>query len=137
MKKAFLFISITCLGILLAAHHIAYAAADNKSLPGAKHLLSGEVKDGIRTIKVNAAKYKFLPDPIVVKSGERVRLVITSADVAHGLAISEFKVNVSVPAGKTETVEFIAGKEGIFHVYCSVFCGLGHGNMRGIFMVEK
>ncbi len=98
--------------------------------------LSGKLEDGIRTIEVKASRYKFEPDPIVVKLGEKVRLVVTSTDVAHGIAISEFKVKLSVPAGKTESVEFVADKQGEFHAYCSVYCGPGHGHMHASFIVK-
>ena len=98
--------------------------------------LSGKLGNGIRIIEIKASKYKFEPDPIMVGLGERVRLVVTSIDVAHGLAISEFKVNLSVPAGKTENVEFIADKKGTFHTYCSVYCGQGHAQMKGNLIVK-
>lgn len=98
--------------------------------------LSGRVENGVRVVEVKAWRYKFEPDPIVVRSGEKVRLVVTSADVAHGIAIQEFNVKLSVPAGKTERVEFIADKQGEFHVYCSVYCGPGHGQMHASFIVK-
>ena len=98
---------------------------------------SGELVNGIRVIEVKASKFKFEPDPIVVKQGEKVRLVATSTDVKHGLAIPEFKVNVVTEVGKTSTVEFIADKTGEFRTHCSVFCGIGHGNMQGTLVVKK
>ncbi len=99
--------------------------------------LSGKLENGIRIIEVRASRYKFEPDPIVVKLGEKIRLVVTSLDVAHGIAISEFKVNLSVPAGKKESIEFVADKQGAFHAYCSVYCGPGHGHMHGSFIVKQ
>ncbi|MBI5874040.1 MAG: cupredoxin domain-containing protein [Candidatus Omnitrophica bacterium] len=100
-------------------------------------VLSGKVdENGIRIVEVKASRYKFEPDPIVVDLGDKVRLLITSTDVTHGLAISEFKVNVSVPAGETQIVEFIADKEGSFHMYCSVYCGPGHAHMHGTLVVQ-
>lgn len=98
--------------------------------------LSGRVENGIRIIELKASRYKFEPDPIVVKLGERVRLVVSASDVAHGLAIPEFKVNLSVAAGKTESIEFIVDKQGTFHGYCSVYCGPGHGHMHVSFIVQ-
>jgi cytochrome c oxidase subunit II len=94
------------------------------------------VEDGIRIIEVKASRYKFEPDPIVVRLGERVRLVVTSTDVAHGIAISEFNVKLSIPAGKTEDIEFAAHKQGGFRAYCSVYCGPGHGHMHANFIVK-
>lgn len=99
--------------------------------------LSGKLENGIRIIEVKASRYKFEPDPVVVRLGEKVRLVVTSTDVAHGIAISEFDVKLSVPAGKTESVEFVADKEGSFYAYCSVYCGSGHGKMQGVLRVVK
>jgi nitrosocyanin len=99
--------------------------------------LPGKVdENGIRIIEVKASRYKFEPDPIVVKLGEKVRLVVTSIDVAHGIAISEFKINLSVPAGKTESVDFVADKKGSFQAYCSVYCGPGHAHMHGTLVVQ-
>jgi len=98
-------------------------------------VLSGEVTDGVRIIKVTAMKYKFDPDPVVVRAGDKVRLSVTSLDVEHGLAIAEFKVNLVIPAGKTESIEFLADKAGTFNINCSVYCGPGHSKMQGKLVV--
>jgi len=99
--------------------------------------LSGETKDGIRLITIVASRYKFMPDTIKVRLGEQVRLIVTSIDATHGLNLSEFKVNMVIEPGKTETAEFIADKEGTFSFFCKVYCGEGHSNMRGKFIVIK
>lgn len=98
--------------------------------------LSGKVEQGVRIIQVKASRYKFEPDPIVVKLGEKVGLVVTSTDVAHGITIQEFNLNLTIPAGKTERIEFVADKPGTFQVYCSVYCGPGHGHMHATFIVR-
>ncbi|MCX5709142.1 MAG: cupredoxin domain-containing protein [Candidatus Omnitrophica bacterium] len=99
--------------------------------------LSGEVIDGIRVVKVTAMQYKFNPDPVIVKKGEKVRLVVTSADVEHGLSITEFNVAVVIPALKTVTVEFTPDKAGTFRIFCSVYCGSGHSMMQGKLIVNE
>lgn len=99
--------------------------------------LSGRLENGVRIVEVKAYQYKFEPDPIVVRLGEKVRLVVTSTDVSHGIAISEFNINVPVPAGKTEDIEFTADKKGTFLAYCSVYCGQGHRNMKTKLVVEE
>jgi len=115
----------------------SYCLAD-EPLGSKKQLeLSGKVEDGVRIVEVKASRYKFEPDPIVVKLGERVRIVATSADVTHGMAIPEFKVNLSIAPGKTKEVEFIADKEGKFSAFCSVYCGQGHSRMQAEFIVIK
>ncbi len=98
---------------------------------------SGKLENGVRVIEVKASKYKFEPDPIIVKFGEKVRLVAVSTDVTHGLAIGEFGINLKLPVGKPQSVEFIADKKGKFKVYCSVFCGAGHSHMQGSFIVKE
>ncbi len=147
MKRYFVFFGVLFFVVFMNLYCFADSSTEALYAKGGGHRkrgreipdnpeLSGKLKDGIRVIEVKASKYKFDPDPIVVKLGERVRLVVTSTDVAHGLAISEFKVNLSVPAGKTETIEFVADKKGTFYAYCSVYCGPGHGNMRASFIVQ-
>jgi cytochrome c oxidase subunit II len=127
MKKYLIFLSIVYLVISINA---CYSAPQ-------RHALSGEIKDGIRIIQVTASRYKFSPDPIVVKLGEKVRLILTSSDVTHGIAISEFKVNVAIPVGKTEITEFIVNKKGTFSMHCSVYCGPGHSKMQGALIVTE
>lgn len=98
--------------------------------------LSGSVQDGVRVVQVTASQYKFIPDPIVVKQGDKVRIVLTSADVAHGFYVREFNFNVAVSSGETRSGDFVADKKGTFDVICSVYCGPGHVHMRGKLIVE-
>ena len=130
MKKYFIFI----IGLFLVVFMSLYCFAASPA--GEQLELSGKLENGIRSIEVKALRYKFEPDPIVVRLGEKVRLIVTSIDVAHGLAIPEFNVKLSIPAAKTEHIEFIADKQGEFQAYCSVYCGPGHGHMHASFIVK-
>lgn len=138
MKKYF--ISIVALFLLMLASSYGFAASpkdeQQQKTDGARIELSGKVENGIRIVELKASRYKFEPDPIVVALGEKVRLVVTSLDVAHGMAIPEFNVNLSVPAGKTETVEFVADKKGDFRAFCNIYCGPGHAGMQASFIVK-
>lgn len=141
MKKYLIFITTLFLVVFISSYCFAvnYAKAKRRHQQGEKGEnleLSGKVENGIRVIEVKALRYKYEPDPIAVNLGEKVRLVVTSTDVAHGIAIQEFNVKLAIPAGKTETVEFVADKKGTFHAYCSFYCGPGHGNMRGRLIVQ-
>ena len=129
MKKYFIFAVL--LIIFMSLYGNVFSANEENKQTNTGPTLSGEVKDGMRIIEVKASKYKFQPDPIIVKKGEKVRLEVTSEDVAHGLAISDFKVNVVAKKDIVNTVEFMADKAGDFIIYCSVYCGAGHGNMKG------
>ncbi|MFH1239517.1 MAG: YHS domain-containing protein, partial [bacterium] len=81
--------------------------------------LSGELKNRVREIKVTAKKYEFLPDPIGVKQGEKIRLRITSVDVDHGIGIKEYNINQKLPKGQEQVIEFTADKTGTFSVKCT------------------
>ncbi len=98
----------------------------------------GEVQDlpSVREILMIAQKYEFIPETVTVQEGERVRLVIESTDVDHGISIPAFGINENLEAGKTTTFEFVADTKGEFPMICSIFCGTGHGSMRGTLVVE-
>ena len=97
---------------------------------------SGEIIDGVRVVKMEAFQYGFKPDPLVVKAGEKVRLLVTSTDVIHGIMIRELGVNEKLPPGKVVTIEFNADKTGTFTIHCSIFCCPGHGKMHGSLIVQ-
>jgi len=88
-------------------------------------------------IKVSMKKYEFVPKTITVRKGEKVRLAVTSEDVAHGFGVEEFGIDQSVPARQTKIIEFTPDKEGKFVIYCSVFCGEGHPDMTGELIVTS
>lgn len=88
-------------------------------------------------IQITAKKYEFSPDPIRVKKGERVRLIITATDRDHGIKIEAFNVEQKLKKGVPTTVEFTADKAGSFPFKCSVHCGFGHGGMKGTLIVEE
>ena len=87
-------------------------------------------------INMIAKKFDFVPSEIKVKKGDTVRLKVKSIDVPHGIAIREYDIKVGLPAGEEKAVEFVADKTGEFEFYCSVYCGSGHGMMRGKLIVE-
>lgn len=90
----------------------------------------------VREFKITAKQWEFVPGTIRVKKGEKVRLVVTSADAVHGIMLSEYNINKSVKPGETVTIEFTADKAGTFAMICSVQCGAGHADMRGQLIVE-
>ncbi len=95
-----------------------------------------EPKGELREFEITATRYKFTPDTITVNKGDTVRIRLTSIDVTHGIRLNEFDVNVKTPPGKPEIIEFVADKAGTFPFRCSVYCGLGHPDMKGTLIVE-
>ena len=89
----------------------------------------------IKTFNISAKKFSFEPAVINVKKGDRVKLVVTSIDAGHGLAILDFGVNIKLLPNETKIVEFTADKSGSFKMFCSVICGSGHSEMTGTLIV--
>jgi len=94
-------------------------------------------QDEPRVIEVVAKKFAFEPARIEVIEGERIRLVVTSADGVHGIGIKKFRVEKSVPrGGAAVTIDFVASAAGEFPVLCSEYCGSGHEEMKGMLVVN-
>jgi cytochrome c oxidase subunit II len=90
----------------------------------------------VKSFDVVAKRFGFEPATIEVTEGDRVKLVVTSADGVHGVGIRKFKVNTLVPrGGKPVTIEFTASAAGTFPLICSEACGDGHKDMRGSLVV--
>jgi cytochrome c oxidase subunit 2 len=87
-------------------------------------------------IQMTAKKYEFSPDTIRVKQGDHVKLIITAQDREHGIQIEGYQIKEKLPKEKPVTIEFTADKTGTFPFKCSVFCGMGHGKMKGELIVE-
>lgn len=82
-----------------------------------------------RRIEVTAKRFAFEPAEITVKKGEAIDLVLTSADVAHGVRIRELNLDLRAGKGKQVDQTITPDKVGTFVGHCSVFCGSGHGQM--------
>jgi cytochrome c oxidase subunit 2 len=97
---------------------------------------SGIAENGVRVVEYDAFQYNFAPDPLVVRAGERVRLLVKSRHVAHGAMIPEVDFSTDIPTDRRKSAEFTAPTQpGEYPVFCSVFCGPGHGDMRGRLVV--
>ena len=89
-----------------------------------------------RVIEVLVKRYAFEPSEIEVTAGERVRLLVKSADGPHGVDIKKFKVSKEIPRGTQPVeIEFTPTEAGRFPILCSVFCGEGHDEMKGTLVV--
>lgn len=90
-----------------------------------------------RVIEVTARRFAFEPSEIEATVGERLRLVVRSADGVHGIEIRRFTVKHEIPrGGDPVVVEFVAAEEGRFPILCSEYCGNGHGDMTGTLVVR-
>lgn len=107
--------SAICAGVLAM---LAIAAAAQASQP-------------VRVIRVTARKYKFLPDPIEVRQGEKIVLEVTAIDHDHGFKIAKLHINKLLKKGRTVRIVLPTNRPGEYTIHCSHFCGIGHFWMKG------
>ena len=72
-----------------------------------------------------------------VPAGRPVKLIMTSEDVIHSFFIPAFRIKQDVLPGRYSTEWFQATTPGVYHFFCSQFCGTAHASMIGsVFVME-
>jgi cytochrome c oxidase subunit 2 len=66
---------------------------------------------------------------LVVPSGTKIRLLVTSADVLHAFAVPAFTIKLDAVPGRVNETWFLADRPGVYYGQCSELCGRGHGYM--------
>jgi cytochrome c oxidase subunit 2 len=120
-RRKLFFTSLAGLGMLLGVRPL-------KAQQGAKF--------DAQVVKVQAKRYVFVPDEIVLKKGEPVVLEFTSVDFVHGFKAPDFNIRADLTPGKVVRIGFTPEKTGTFDFLCDNFCGSGHEEMAGRFIVE-
>ncbi len=69
------------------------------------------------------------------RSGQPVKLTMTSEDVIHSFFVPAFRVKADVLPGRYTTVWFDATKPGRYHLFCAEYCGTEHSRMIGTVVV--
>lgn len=87
-------------------------------------------------IRVVMRRYSIDPAVIHVKSGERIELQVTTADVQHGLDIPDLGIREPVQPGRTTILNFKAPTRGKYRVTCGVLCGPHHDDMVAELIVD-
>jgi cytochrome c oxidase subunit II len=69
--------------------------------------------------------------PLVIPSGTKVRVILTSGDVIHAWYVPDFGLKRSAVPGFINEIWFKVdpGKEGIYRGQCAALCGRDHGFM--------
>ena len=69
--------------------------------------------------------------PLVIPSGTKVRVILTSQDVIHAWYVPDFGLKRSAVPGFINELWFTVdpGKEGIYRGQCAALCGRDHGFM--------
>lgn len=65
-----------------------------------------------------------------------VKMLLRSIDVLHDFYVPEFRAKMDMVPGSVTYFWFTPIRTGTFEVLCAELCGVGHGFMRGIVMVD-
>ncbi|MCR4305767.1 MAG: cupredoxin domain-containing protein [Candidatus Daviesbacteria bacterium] len=91
-----------------------------------------------KTFDVTGTPFQFEPNEIKVKKGDTVRINFKNMEgTLHDLTIADLNVRTKqIPAGQTDSIEFVADTAGTFDFICSVPTHADRG-MVGKFIVEE
>lgn len=97
------------------------AMSDTPQVEGTASESSIVIDKTAKQITVDAGSFYFKPNTITVKKGEKIQIVMKSADMMHDFNIDELNVHLPITkSGQTNTVVFTADTVGKFEYYCSV-----------------
>lgn len=95
---------------------------------------TGKAKE--KVVKLEARKFVYTPDRIVLKKGQPVVLEITSLDFTHGFKIPDWNIRTDLLPGQVTKVHLKPDMAGEFDFLCDNFCGDGHEGMSGKIVVK-
>ena len=88
-------------------------------------------------IEMVVYQWKFGYCSITVYEGQTIELKLRSLDVPHGMSIEgKHGFNVFISPNTVSSIRFEADRKGTFLYFCTVFCGEGHPNHKGILIVK-
>lgn len=89
-----------------------------------------------REIEITAQRFRFTPNEIPLKVGERVVIALSSLDFEHGFSVPELRLRADFVPGRVVRVELQPKVAGKLDFLCDNFCGDDHEDMYGRFLVS-
>lgn len=114
-----------CGGLLVAAGAATLIAMGSRAQPAAG-----------RIIEIEARRFRYTPNMIVVKRGERITLAVRALDFAHGFSLPDLNIRADLIPGQVVTIPMQPMQAGRFSFLCDNFCGESHEDMNGALIVE-
>ncbi|MDE2396878.1 MAG: cupredoxin domain-containing protein [Burkholderiales bacterium] len=115
------------------------AASRRRALAAGAALLAGALgaarAQTPREIAITAQRFRFTPGEIALSRGERVALLLRTLDFGHGFSVPQLGLRADFVPERVVRVELQAGDPGIIEFLCDNFCGAGHEQMHGRFVV--
>jgi cytochrome c oxidase subunit 2 len=89
-----------------------------------------------RIVEIEARRFKYTPDRVVLKRGEAVVIAFHSIDFVHGFNVPDLGIRADLLPGQITRVPLRPTAAGNYAFLCDNFCGDGHETMSGVFVVE-
>ena len=89
-----------------------------------------------RVIEMTARRFSYTPNEIALKVGERVVIAISSIDFIHGMNLPDLHMRLDLVPGRITRLELQPKAPGVIDFVCDNFCGDGHEEMHGRFVVS-
>ncbi len=88
-----------------------------------------------RVIELTARRFAYVPNEIALKAGERVVVAIRSLDFMHGMNLPDLGIRLDLVPGQVTRLNLHPKAPGVIDFVCDNFCGDGHEDMHGRFVI--
>lgn len=113
------------------------AAPENVAVPEVVGAASPNSSASYRGFSIAADGDKFVPDTVIAKEKDTVRITITAVDKDYDFTQPDYGFSVPIPKGQSKPIEFGATASGEFTFYCSVCGGPAKGPVGYIIVAPK
>lgn len=103
------------------------SGSEGSSVPSGERVVVQEeenlsvMQGDVRVFTLEASSFKYEPDFIGVKKGEKVKIILKSTDMMHDFNVDELDLSIPVTkSGSTNEVVFTPDRVGEFEFYCGV-----------------
>jgi cytochrome c oxidase subunit II len=102
---------------------------------GALHAAFVQAQSQPRVIELTARRFSYEPNEIALKVGEHVVIAIRSLDFIHGMNLPDLAMRLDLVPGRVTRLNLHPKVPGVIDFVCDNFCGDGHEEMPGRFVV--
>jgi cytochrome c oxidase subunit 2 len=90
-----------------------------------------------KVIQIQAKKFVYTPNRVMLKKGEAVVLEFTALDFMHGFKVPDWNIRADLMPGQVTRISVKPESIGEIDFLCDNFCGSGHEEMNGKFIVTE
>jgi cytochrome c oxidase subunit 2 len=101
----------------------------NYQYPDEEIAFDSYLLEGEDLAKVNGVRLLDVDNPLVVPTGKKIQVLVTSNDVFHSFFVPSAVVQIYAIAGRINETWMQFDKEGTFYGQCNQICGIRHAYM--------